>query len=244
MHNTNSDPPINNNQHNRLSSNSHQNNIKHTTQQYTFRKTTDHSVFTSTQLSLPSPPSQQSSQSVFSNCSHKRASANLRERKRIRLINHAFNGLRSHLPRELLFSSALLDDIDSTIRSSVVQDQYPIVMESANKKMTSRLSSQYADPTNSYFRKQTISKVDVLRAAIRYIRVLQEIVKGLDSDHPVQESHNNPDQSSRLQLNTHPPGFCIQLGNCPCSNDNSDKSVEERLYTKKIDEMAVEESKL
>ncbi|CAH8871391.1 unnamed protein product, partial [Trichobilharzia szidati] len=93
---------------------------------------------TSTELSssasLSSSPSLSPPTAVLSlhpvNLPQKRVVANLRERKRMRLINRAFNGLRSRLPEELFYSTALSNP---TWDSVVYNNQNPIVIRNENE---------------------------------------------------------------------------------------------------------------
>ncbi|CAH8644723.1 unnamed protein product [Schistosoma bovis] len=114
---------------------------------------------------------------------HKRVAANLRERKRMRLINHAFNGLQSHLPKELLRPNTLLSSMNSKICTSFIHRYRNFNVELSDKQVDRQFIMQSVNPSSSYFHKETISKVDVLRAAINYIHILEEILDELKTEH-------------------------------------------------------------
>uniref|UniRef100_A0A5K4F9H8 BHLH domain-containing protein n=1 Tax=Schistosoma mansoni TaxID=6183 RepID=A0A5K4F9H8_SCHMA len=143
--------------------------MKNTVQKSAHQLTSSTTSITSLYASSPNP--------------HKRVAANLRERKRMRLINHAFDGLQSHLPKELLRPNTLLSSINSKICTSFMHAHRKFNVELSNKQVDSQLIMQSVNPTNSYFHKETISKVDVLRAAINYIHILEEILDELKAEH-------------------------------------------------------------
>ncbi|CAH8565961.1 unnamed protein product [Schistosoma turkestanicum] len=147
---------------------------------------------------------------------HKRAVANLRERKRMRLINHAFDGLQSHLPKELLYSNGLFNSMNSRICNSFLYEKQRFIVELINKQVDGQLIKATKNPINSHLHRQTVSKVDVLRAAINYIQILEKILDELKAEHCSETWNTDAYQRSSLKLkckqsqaDTHPVScFC------------------------------------
>ncbi|CAI2734150.1 unnamed protein product [Schistosoma spindalis] len=160
--------------------------IKNTVQKAAHRLTSSTTSMSSLCTSPPNP--------------HKRVAANLRERKRMRLINHAFNGLQSHLPKELLRPNTLLSSMNPKICTSIIHRHRNFNVELSNKQVDSQLILQSVNPTSSYFHKETISKVDVLRAAINYIHILEEILDELKDEHCPETWDSAADQMNTRKL--------------------------------------------
>ncbi|TPP59190.1 hypothetical protein FGIG_08885 [Fasciola gigantica] len=94
-----------------------------------------------------------------------RYQANLRERKRMRLINAAFAGLSVHLPLEWIRSE------QTRTRSRFLDES----IEWPNPDNT----SDFLDLTSG--QKKGLSKVEILRLAIHYIQSLYELLSEMES---------------------------------------------------------------
>ncbi|KAK4475878.1 hypothetical protein MN116_001125 [Schistosoma mekongi] len=131
---------------------------------------------------------------------HKRIAANLRERKRMRLLNHAFSGLHSCLPKELLYSSAFFGRVNSSICTSFARNYQRFNMQFSDVLVERQLTKYSLNPMNSYFEKQSISKFGVLRAAINYIHILIKTLNDLNHDYSPEPSNYAVNQERSLKM--------------------------------------------
>lgn len=107
---------------------------------------------------------QVSEEQLWLPCRHttNRRSANLRERKRMRLINEAFVGLQSHIPPNWFahYQRNAVDRLDSNPQSSTVIC----------------VSGSHSQSQSVCWVNRSLSKVNILRAAIAYINQLHHLL--------------------------------------------------------------------